>query len=151
LRAGLGLASWTTTRRPARAIVSAAINPAGPAPMTIALVSTFILALSENPRGVIAWRSSEKPELAMADAADFRRIALSFEGAGEYPHFDRRAFKARVPSRISRRTNSPPTSNSRRTSRRSNALSLPTHSPPSTTPGGGAAGPARGSRRAELS
>ena len=26
----------------------------------------------------------------------FRRIALSFEGAGEYPHFDRRAFKARV-------------------------------------------------------
>jgi hypothetical protein len=32
----------------------------------------------------------------MADAANFRRIALSFEGAGEYPHFDRRAFKARV-------------------------------------------------------
>jgi hypothetical protein len=32
----------------------------------------------------------------MADAADFRRIALSFEGAQEYPHFDRRAFKARV-------------------------------------------------------
>jgi hypothetical protein len=32
----------------------------------------------------------------MVDAADFRRIALSFEGAGEYPHFDRRAFKARV-------------------------------------------------------
>jgi len=32
----------------------------------------------------------------MADAADFRRIALSFDGAGEYPHFDRRAFKARV-------------------------------------------------------
>ncbi len=32
----------------------------------------------------------------MADAADFRRIALSFKGAGEYPHFDRRAFKARV-------------------------------------------------------
>ncbi len=32
----------------------------------------------------------------MADAALFRRIALSFEGVGEYPHFDRRAFKARV-------------------------------------------------------
>jgi hypothetical protein len=32
----------------------------------------------------------------MVDAADFRRIALSFEGAGEYPHFDRRAFEARV-------------------------------------------------------
>jgi hypothetical protein len=32
----------------------------------------------------------------VANAADFRRIALSFEGAGEYPHFDRRAFKARV-------------------------------------------------------
>ena len=32
----------------------------------------------------------------MADAALFCRIALSFEGAGEYPHFDRRAFKARV-------------------------------------------------------
>ena len=32
----------------------------------------------------------------MADASVFRRIALSFEGAGEYPHFDRRAFKARV-------------------------------------------------------
>ena len=32
----------------------------------------------------------------MADAAAFRRIALSFDGATEYPHFDRRAFKARV-------------------------------------------------------
>ena len=32
----------------------------------------------------------------MVDAADFRRIALSFDGATEYPHFDRRAFKARV-------------------------------------------------------
>ncbi|HXZ15179.1 MAG TPA: MmcQ/YjbR family DNA-binding protein [Roseiarcus sp.] len=32
----------------------------------------------------------------MADAADFRRIALSFPGATEYPHFDRRAFRARV-------------------------------------------------------
>jgi hypothetical protein len=32
----------------------------------------------------------------MADAALFQRIALSFEGASEYPHFDRRAFKARV-------------------------------------------------------
>jgi len=32
----------------------------------------------------------------MVDAADFRRIALSFDGAAEYPHFDRRAFKARV-------------------------------------------------------
>ena len=32
----------------------------------------------------------------MADAADFRRMALSFEGASEYPHFNRRAFKARV-------------------------------------------------------
>lgn len=32
----------------------------------------------------------------MANADDLRRIALSFPGAGEYPHFDRRAFKARV-------------------------------------------------------
>ena len=32
----------------------------------------------------------------MVDAADFRRIVLSFDGAVEYPHFDRRAFKARV-------------------------------------------------------
>jgi hypothetical protein len=32
----------------------------------------------------------------MADAADFRRIALSFEGASEHPHFDRRTFKARI-------------------------------------------------------
>ncbi len=32
----------------------------------------------------------------MADADDFRRIALSFDGAAEYPHFDRCAFKARV-------------------------------------------------------
>ena len=31
-----------------------------------------------------------------ADAADFRRIALSLAGVAEYPHFDRRAFKARV-------------------------------------------------------
>jgi hypothetical protein len=32
----------------------------------------------------------------VTDAADFRRIALALPGAGEYPHFDRRAFKARV-------------------------------------------------------
>ena len=32
----------------------------------------------------------------MADAAAFRRIALALPGAAEYPHFDRRAFKARV-------------------------------------------------------
>ncbi len=32
----------------------------------------------------------------MADAAEFRRLALALPGAGEYPHFDRRAFKARV-------------------------------------------------------
>jgi hypothetical protein len=32
----------------------------------------------------------------MADAALFRRIALSLEGASEHPHFDRRAFKARI-------------------------------------------------------
>jgi hypothetical protein len=32
----------------------------------------------------------------MVDAEDFRRIALSFDGTAEYPHFDRRAFKARV-------------------------------------------------------
>ncbi|HEY5205842.1 MAG TPA: MmcQ/YjbR family DNA-binding protein [Roseiarcus sp.] len=32
----------------------------------------------------------------MANAADFRRIALSFESASEHPHFDRRAFKARI-------------------------------------------------------
>ena len=32
----------------------------------------------------------------MAAAADLRRIALSLPGATEYPHFDRRAFKARV-------------------------------------------------------
>jgi hypothetical protein len=32
----------------------------------------------------------------MADAASFRRIALSFDGATEHPHFDRRAFKARI-------------------------------------------------------
>jgi hypothetical protein len=33
---------------------------------------------------------------AMADAADFRRVALALGGVAEYPHFDRRAFKARV-------------------------------------------------------
>ena len=32
----------------------------------------------------------------MADAALFRKLALALEGAVEYPHFDRRAFKARV-------------------------------------------------------
>jgi hypothetical protein len=32
----------------------------------------------------------------MADAASFRRIALALPGVAEYPHFDRRAFKARV-------------------------------------------------------
>jgi len=37
--------------------------------------------------------SIEEP---MADAALFRKLALAFDGAVEYPHFDRRAFKARV-------------------------------------------------------
>ena len=32
----------------------------------------------------------------MSNAADFRRIALSFAGVAEYQHFDRRGFKARV-------------------------------------------------------
>ena len=32
----------------------------------------------------------------MADAADFRRIALALDGVEERPHFDRRAFRARV-------------------------------------------------------
>jgi|HubBroStandDraft_1064217.scaffolds.fasta_scaffold225224_2 hypothetical protein len=36
------------------------------------------------------------PCAPITDAADFRRIALSLEGVAEYPHFDRRAFKARV-------------------------------------------------------
>ncbi len=64
--------------------------------MTIAPVAAFISAPSENPCGVLAWRSPEKPELRWPTQLDFRRIALSFEGAAEYPHFDRRAFKARV-------------------------------------------------------
>jgi hypothetical protein len=33
---------------------------------------------------------------AMADAADLNRLALALPGVVEYPHFDRRAFKARV-------------------------------------------------------
>ena len=32
----------------------------------------------------------------MTNAADFRRIALALPGVAEYPHFDRRAFKAQV-------------------------------------------------------
>jgi hypothetical protein len=32
----------------------------------------------------------------MADAADLARLALALSGVAEYPHFDRRAFKARV-------------------------------------------------------
>ena len=32
----------------------------------------------------------------MSNAADLRRIALALAGVSEYPHFDRRAFKARV-------------------------------------------------------
>jgi hypothetical protein len=32
----------------------------------------------------------------VTDAAAFRRIALALPGVAEYPHFDRRAFKARV-------------------------------------------------------
>jgi hypothetical protein len=32
----------------------------------------------------------------MADADDLIRLALSFPGASQYPHFDRIAFKARV-------------------------------------------------------
>ena len=79
----------------------------------------------------------------MADAALFRRIALSFEGAGEYPHFDRRAFKARVtfatlaPDEL--------TANIKFASdeQASNARSRPTRSRRSTTHGGGAAGHAR--------
>ena len=32
----------------------------------------------------------------MANADDFVRLALALPGVAEYPHFDRRAFKARV-------------------------------------------------------
>ena len=32
----------------------------------------------------------------MASAADLRRLALALPGTEEYPHFDRRAFKARI-------------------------------------------------------
>ena len=32
----------------------------------------------------------------MANAANFRRLALALEGASEHPHFDRRALKARI-------------------------------------------------------
>jgi hypothetical protein len=32
----------------------------------------------------------------MTDAADFARLALALPGVEQYPHFDRRAFKARV-------------------------------------------------------
>jgi hypothetical protein len=32
----------------------------------------------------------------MAKASDLTRLALALPGVGEYPHFDRRAFKARV-------------------------------------------------------
>ena len=32
----------------------------------------------------------------MANADDVRRLALALPGVEEYPHFDRRAFKARV-------------------------------------------------------
>jgi hypothetical protein len=32
----------------------------------------------------------------MAEAGDFVRLALALPGVAEYPHFDRRAFKARV-------------------------------------------------------
>ncbi len=32
----------------------------------------------------------------MSDAEDLRRLALALPGVSEYPHFDRRAFKARV-------------------------------------------------------
>jgi len=32
----------------------------------------------------------------MADALTLRRLALALAGADEYPHFYRRAFKARV-------------------------------------------------------
>jgi hypothetical protein len=35
-------------------------------------------------------------EATVTDAAAFRRIALALPGVAEYPHFDRRAFKARV-------------------------------------------------------
>jgi hypothetical protein len=32
----------------------------------------------------------------VTNGADFRRLALALPGVAEYPHFDRRAFKARV-------------------------------------------------------
>jgi hypothetical protein len=82
----------------------------------------------------------------MANAADFRRIALSFEGAGEYPHFDRRAFKARVtfatlaPDELTANIKFAPDEQALKCAIR------PTPSRPSTTPGGGGAGPARRSR-----
>jgi hypothetical protein len=47
------------------------------------------------PRGDSSPAASYR-EGSTTDAADFRRIALSLAGVAEYPHFDRRAFKARV-------------------------------------------------------
>jgi hypothetical protein len=41
------------------------------------------------------WRAARR-EASVTDAAEFRRIALAFPGVAEYPHFERRAFKARV-------------------------------------------------------
>jgi hypothetical protein len=83
----------------------------------------------------------------MADAADFRRIALSFEGAGEYPHFDRRAFKARVtfatlaPDELTANIKFAPDEQALK------CAVAPTHSQRSATPGDGAAGPPRRSLR----
>src|SRR5260370_35586367 len=47
-------------------------------------------------RGTPPTRTTTFGRQSMTDAADFRRIALSFESVTEYQHFDRRAFKARV-------------------------------------------------------
>jgi hypothetical protein len=40
------------------------------------------------------WREGSRGEDGLANGDVFRRIALSFEGASEAPHFDRAAFKA---------------------------------------------------------
>jgi hypothetical protein len=40
------------------------------------------------------WREGSRGEDSLANGDVFRRIALSFEGASEAPHFDRAAFKA---------------------------------------------------------
>ena len=107
LRAGLGLASRTTTRRPASAICSAAIKPAGPAPTTMQGLDSrgSTCAMNSAFRGATQSHSMRSHRPDRLNEGEVRRRGMRpYCAAGRRrplrPHFDWRSFK-RQPAGVS--------------------------------------------------